>query len=307
LLVSLLEIAHVLYRNITPALPSSKPVTHSPRVVSHSSITIHSSASNSSLQSDSSQISNTPRGPRHSFPQHSTPSTTPKIVLPDPFDGHNEPPSISSTRPPPLPNRRNDHVRRQPPNTDHTRGQSSDSITATSDTSPTSPAESNSPLELVGSPVATSLRNPPPRPPPRSKNVVVAKQSSLPNVSSSSPTPAIPPPLPARKNTGLVAEESRSRIPPPPRHHSVLDLDLPVPSNSAPPSTTSASQNEASNPPSVSPPTMTPNSTIPTIERKAFGTHLPPPTRTIALGGKLPPARRQPSGSSSDEEEEEPS
>jgi hypothetical protein len=52
---------------------------------------------------------------------------------------------------------------------------------------------------------------------------------------------------------------------------------------------------------------MTPNSTIPTIERKAFGTHLPPPTRTIALGGKLPPARRQPSGSSSDEEEEEPS
>ena len=42
-------------------------------------------------------------------------------------------------------------------------------------------------------------------------------------------------------------------------------------------------------------------------ERKQFGSHLPPPTRTIAPGDKLPPPRRVSSGSdsSSDEEEEE--
>lgn len=40
-------------------------------------------------------------------------------------------------------------------------------------------------------------------------------------------------------------------------------------------------------------------------ERKAFGAHLPPPTRTIALGDKLPPARRAASGSSSEEEDDE--
>jgi hypothetical protein len=50
-----------------------------------------------------------------------------------------------------------------------------------------------------------------------------------------------------------------------------------------------------------------PASSVQISERKAFGSHLPPPTRTIGLGDKLPPARRQPShsGSSSDEEEEE--
>ncbi|KAI0791003.1 DNase I-like protein [Abortiporus biennis] len=44
---------------------------------------------------------------------------------------------------------------------------------------------------------------------------------------------------------------------------------------------------------------------IPTPERKALSIHPPPPTRTIALGDKLPPTRRQTSGSSSSESEEE--
>ncbi|OCH87674.1 DNase I-like protein [Obba rivulosa] len=47
--------------------------------------------------------------------------------------------------------------------------------------------------------------------------------------------------------------------------------------------------------PSISPPN----------ERKSFGHHPPPPTRTIGLGDKLPPPRRVPSGSSSESGEDE--
>ncbi|KAH9931392.1 DNase I-like protein [Amylocystis lapponica] len=46
-------------------------------------------------------------------------------------------------------------------------------------------------------------------------------------------------------------------------------------------------------------------STSPQAERKAFGSHPPPPTRTIGLGDKLPPARRAQSGSSSESEDDE--
>ncbi|THH32183.1 hypothetical protein EUX98_g2010 [Antrodiella citrinella] len=42
-----------------------------------------------------------------------------------------------------------------------------------------------------------------------------------------------------------------------------------------------------------------------TLGRKTFGAHPPPPTRTIALGDKLPPPRRPPSGSSSESEDED--
>ncbi|KAI0352527.1 DNase I-like protein [Trametes cingulata] len=44
---------------------------------------------------------------------------------------------------------------------------------------------------------------------------------------------------------------------------------------------------------------------VPPPERKVFGSHLPPPTRTIGLGDKLPPARRAQSGSSSESEDED--
>lgn len=39
--------------------------------------------------------------------------------------------------------------------------------------------------------------------------------------------------------------------------------------------------------------------------RKTFGSHLPPPTRIIGLGDKLPPARKGASGSSSESEEDD--
>ncbi|KAH9887700.1 DNase I-like protein [Cubamyces lactineus] len=47
------------------------------------------------------------------------------------------------------------------------------------------------------------------------------------------------------------------------------------------------------------------STTLPPPERKVFGGHLPPPTRTIGLGDKLPPPRRAQSGSSSESEEED--
>ena len=94
-------------------------------------------------------------------------------------------------------------------------------------------------------------------------------------------------------------EESR-RVPTPPRHRLIADIDPPP--NSAPPSIAVPSQTDSLITPVISPPPATTPSVL--AERKAFGAHPPPPTRTIALGDKLPPARRQPSGSSSDEEEE---
>ena len=57
-------------------------------------------------------------------------------------------------------------------------------------------------------------------------------------------------------------------------------------------------------PPIASPPVTAPSGTQ-SVERKIFGAHRPPPTRMIAPGDKLPPARRLASGSSSEEEEED--
>lgn len=65
----------------------------------------------------------------------------------------------------------------------------------------------------------------------------------------------------------------------PSRHQSIYDSETPLAG--------------LSNPPTPQP------------ERKQFGNHLPPPTRTIALGEKLPPPRRVSSGSSSESEDED--
>ncbi|KAI0730015.1 DNase I-like protein [Fomitopsis betulina] len=59
---------------------------------------------------------------------------------------------------------------------------------------------------------------------------------------------------------------------------------------------------DAETPPSAS---SAPATTSPLAERKAFGHHPPPPTRTIGLNDKLPAPRRQASGGSSSESEEE--
>ncbi|KAJ7165620.1 Endonuclease/exonuclease/phosphatase [Mycena crocata] len=114
----------------------------------------------------------------------------------------------------------------------------------------------------------TVPRLPPPRPPPRHR--------SPPKVES----PAVmPPPLPVRRNTIAPTEDLLSG---PPRLPVRPPVTIPLTSDSEP-----------------SPLTYTPS----TAERKTFGSSRlpPPPTRTIALGEKLPPARRPPSPSSDEE------
>ncbi|RDX44729.1 DNase I-like protein [Lentinus brumalis] len=121
---------------------------------------------------------------------------------------------------------------------------------------------------------------PPPRPPPRTKVSVqtsLASSSSLASASTSSPTP---PPLPARKAAPTPVDDHSPRALPS-RHQSLFEPDT---QSRGEPFTSSQSQ-----------------------ERKQFGSHLPPPMRTIALGDKLPPPRRQTSesGTSSESEEED--
>lgn len=121
-----------------------------------------------------------------------------------------------------------------------------------------------------------SIRQIPPRPPPRHHLSVspnnkdrTQKASSLPTSKFTSPPPA----LPVRRST-------------------ILSQD-PPPASSLPPPLPTRSQ---LNTPEVA-----------AIERKAFGSNKlpPPPTRTIALGDKLPPPRRPASPSSEEESAEE--
>ena len=101
--------------------------------------------------------------------------------------------------------------------------------------------------------------------------------SNIPSSSTSSlsATSMTPPPLPARKGVGTPGDERTSPRSLPSRQNSTNDSDSSPQANTSLP------------------------------ERKQFGAHLPPPTRTIALGDKLPPPRRPTDGSSSEEEEEE--
>lgn len=116
-----------------------------------------------------------------------------------------------------------------------------------------------------------------PPPPPRRPNIL--RNNSL-NDSPSSASSSLqtPPPLPVRRTTAAPHEESQ--LPPPP--------PLPVRPN------TIAPENQI-------------GSSSPIVERKAFGVGRmpPPPTRTIGLGEKLPPARRPPSPSSEEDSGDE--
>ncbi|KAK0490255.1 Endonuclease/exonuclease/phosphatase [Armillaria novae-zelandiae] len=126
-------------------------------------------------------------------------------------------------------------------------------------------------------PKASRRHPPPPRPPPRHR------ASALPFT----PATETPPPLPSRRNTAInpvPVDENPPILPPrlPIRAHvtapatPTLHSELPCPS--------------------------------PTTDRRVLGASrlLPPPTRTIALGDKLPPARRAaPSDSSDDDSEDE--
>ncbi|KAJ7618483.1 Endonuclease/exonuclease/phosphatase [Roridomyces roridus] len=110
-------------------------------------------------------------------------------------------------------------------------------------------------------------RVPPPRPPPRQTKIV------------ESPASLTPPPLPSRRSTVPPAEDL---VPVPPRLPARPPVAIPV-------------NIDLISSPASAPPIAT--------ERKGVGAGRlpPPPTRTIALGDKLPPPRRH-SSLSSDEE-----
>ncbi|TFK35097.1 Endonuclease/exonuclease/phosphatase [Crucibulum laeve] len=128
-----------------------------------------------------------------------------------------------------------------------------------------------------------STRSSIPPPPPRHRaSFTPAVVDNLPAVSATMPNPkglgAQPPRLPVRRSTVAQPEEASAAVAP---------RVSARPQVAIPPSTT---VNDTASPASA-------------IERKAFGLGKlpPPPTRTIALGDKLPPARRATEPSSDEE------
>lgn len=180
-------------------------------------------------------------------------------------------------------------ARRSPSRHHHHQGSSTTSLgTQSSDSSQTS-SESD-----LNKPTAPPPKNPrltvvpPPRPPPRHRSSAFpisissepsSSSSSLP--SSTSTTIAPPPPLPFRRNT--VAQIDELPLGPP---RLPIRPQLAIPSYVGP----------------IESPTSSPG-----FDRKSIGLGKlpPPPTRTIALGDKLPPARRPPSPSSDEDSGEE--
>ncbi|KAF8826258.1 hypothetical protein HHX47_DHR5000077 [Lentinula edodes] len=117
----------------------------------------------------------------------------------------------------------------------------------------------------------------PPRPPPRPRALALPEPEVFISNSNSLNTP---PPLPVRRSTVAQAEDLAA--PRTPRPSARL---APLPPHSSHPSTNHlahVSVSDLDHPPCSAPTTS---------ERKPFGKLPPPPTRTIALGDKLPPKR----------------
>ncbi|KAL0574234.1 hypothetical protein V5O48_007705, partial [Marasmius crinis-equi] len=145
---------------------------------------------------------------------------------------------------------------------------------------------------------------PPPRP-PRHRST----PDSLPEISTALLSPSPPPPLPARRGTYETSSV-------PPRHpsasSSVASLHHPPPSHHNRIYSTASISSITDTSILASPIATTPIASASTSalngntgERKAFGKLPPPPTRTIGLGDKLPPARRPPTPSSDEDEDSE--
>ncbi|KAH8105418.1 Endonuclease/exonuclease/phosphatase [Cristinia sonorae] len=180
--------------------------------------------------------------------------------------------------PPPRPPRPSQHLDTQSTSSldiRHEHAPSSES-SLVSDHSSRSSSESDSLLiDVSPSPTLPPRPTKPPRPPVRA--VPVRSATVQPVASSSS---FIPPPLPARKT--ILDDNQNLQTHTSPTHQTSFSDEAPSPSDS-----------------------VASTSTLPMPGRKAFGAHLPPPTRTIALGDKLPAPRRQQSGSSSESEDDD--
>ncbi|EMD31787.1 hypothetical protein CERSUDRAFT_127167 [Gelatoporia subvermispora B] len=274
---------------VIPARPPHPSAHPQGRILSHT-IALHPPPPADTAESQ--------RKPRHSFPMHpihhaisSRPSTSNSSLASASDSGSSGRDTCSyessdsdgtvAAEPPPLPSRRGGvHKSASEPAPipdQHGRERSGDSVTSSGSSRLESEGEST---ERPGSvPQLSPLSRPfglPPRPPPRKKSSVAPGVTSP----SSSTTSLTPPPLPARKSPATPVEEQARRLPP--RHQNTTGADTQGLSAEAPS-------------PSISPPS----------ERKAFGHHPPPPTRTIQLGDRLPPPRRAPSGSSSESGEDE--
>ncbi|KAL0065255.1 hypothetical protein AAF712_007766 [Marasmius tenuissimus] len=136
---------------------------------------------------------------------------------------------------------------------------------------------------------------PPPRPPPRHR--------STPETFLEANMASPPPPLPARRGTTFDTSSA------PPRHPNASTPSLyhpPPPHRIHPTSSVSSitDTNFIASPVATTPiASSSLNGHGAATERKAFGKLPPPPTRTIAPGDKLPPARRPPTPSSDEDED----
>ena len=205
-------------------------------------------------------------------PRHAKSVDIPRMEISSPFsddsDSDSGPSAHSSQVPPTLPPRRN-----QPSSIGDVSRQGS-SESATSSKSSLLSAESDTSIEdyvFLPKPMRPSVVVPPP-PPPR----------PISHTRSQAPTPdtsPIPPPLPVRRTSAAHHEDGHSPPPPLPARPVIISPETQV---------------------------QTAFSVSPIMERKLLGSGRlpPPPTRTIALGEKLPPARR-PTSPSSDEDSDD--
>ncbi|CAK5264612.1 unnamed protein product [Mycena citricolor] len=200
--------------------------------------------------------------------------------------------------------------------------QSSPGVSALRSRNAPSPSPSPSPLR----PSNSLRRPPPPRPPAQHAFLGEMEETSSPLPLSSEDESEIitslanttAPSLPARRPISYQQPSSSQesdvvrRIPPPRPPRTAKSVDSTVKGAEfivkAPPLPTRRSPEDAVGPPvpNLVPPRlpMRPASVIPAIEpeeRKTLSRLPPPPTRTIALGDKLPPVKR-PSSPSSEEE-----
>ncbi|KAF8890414.1 hypothetical protein BD779DRAFT_1643882 [Infundibulicybe gibba] len=203
-------------------------------------------------------------------PRHASLSSSHRISQTPDTPSHSRTPSDADSMvstPPTLPARKPYH---------HHHHESSTSSLSTSGSSQTS-SESDISQHSIPQKPSRSGHLPPPRPPPRNKG---CPASSEPIPSPAQVLLSPPPPLPTRRGTALQTEEGpagRPRLPNRPQVSipSTPGSESPVPS--------------------------------PSVERKSLGSARlpPPPTRTIALGSKLPPARRAQSPSSDEDSADE--
>ncbi|KAJ3966605.1 Endonuclease/exonuclease/phosphatase [Lentinula raphanica] len=200
-----------------------------------------------------------------------SPSSNSMSDLDDPFsedttDSSTEDPDSSTTAVvPPLPARKHHHHHQEESNSNSSRTSSE--------------SDSSQLFSHKGSASSSQSSILPPRPPPRPKALAISE----PQVDSiDSDCTSAPPPLPIRRST-VAQVEDLATSPQTPRASASARLAPPPPHNSHPsPHHLAHVSLDLDHPPSSTPTAS---------ERKTFGKHPPPPTRTIALGEKLPPKR----------------